>query len=297
MKRFFCLFLLVVLVLLPLSSCSKENEAHNLEIRFLNVGQGDATLIRTSEGDVLIDTGPESAQDALLARLRSLDVTELELMIVTHADEDHMGGADGILRTLSVKSVWTNGMREEHDTYAAFEDALTQSRAAHRAVCAGEKYTLGELTLFVLAPFSAEDAAEGNEGSIVLRMTAGNATALFTGDAESKTEQALLTRYGRTVLDVDLYKVGHHGSSTSTGQALLDAMSPQYAVICCGRENSFGHPHGEVIERLESSGVQVFRTDLHGEVCFSLGENGFELLTALKTEQDLKRRTQQWQQL
>lgn len=256
------------LLLSLLTACTSSVPSDPLEIRFLDVGQGDCILLRTEEGDVLIDAGPESEQETLLAHLRMLGVEALELMVITHPDEDHMGGADGILRSFPVKEVWTNGYEDTHETATAFRSALEESAAVLTAVSAGQKYVLGAMTLFVYAPFSTAQAEAGNDGSIVLRCTCGNVHAMFMGDAEVSTEEALLSKYGPTNLQCDLLKVGHHGSSTSTGERFLTALSPTYAVISCGSGNSFGHPHGEVLWRLQSVRAEILRTDLDGDICF-----------------------------
>ena len=300
MKRVFIILGVLPLLIACLTSCQGTEGSHALEIRFLDVGQGDCTLLRTPFGNVLVDAGPESEQELLMARLHALGVNALELLIVTHPDEDHMGGADGVLRALSVKEVWTNGYEDTHETALTFRDALMSSNATHKAVKAGEKYTLGEMTLFVYAPFAAEDAAKGNEGSIVFRLVCGNSVAIFTGDAEADTEERLLSAYGRDGLNCDLYKVGHHGSSTSTGEAFLSALSPKYAVICCGKENTFGHPHGAVLDRLDRIGALILRTDLDGELCFVTDGEEFSLQYASRPERILgigafERRKELWQ--
>lgn len=268
MKKTICLVILLSLLAISFFSCSSQERSFDLELRFLDVGQGDCTLLRTPQGDILVDTGPESEQDALIARLRSLDVERIKLLIVTHADEDHMGGADGILRAFSVDEVWTNGIEEDHETYKTFAAAISESKTTLTSVSAGQKYMLGNITLFVLAPFISNQEVSGNEGSIVFRLTFEKISAIFSGDAEARTEKQLLQTYGRTNLQCDLYKVGHHGSSTSTGEDFLKALSPQYAVISCGIDNSFGHPHGEILQRLRDIGTVTYRTDRYGEICF-----------------------------
>lgn len=298
MKRMAPAVSVLLLLAFCLSSCSASGSPYALEIRFLDVGQGDCTLLRTQKGDVLVDTGPESEQELLLSRLRALGISSLELMIITHPDEDHMGGADGILRSIPVKEIWTNGQEETHETAMMFRQELGNSKAHLKAVKAGEKYTLGEMTLFVLAPFSTEDVKSGNEGSIVLRLTCGKTSAIFSGDAEMKTEEKLLSAYGSTNLRCDLYKVGHHGSSTSTGEDFLYALSPKYAVIFCGRENSFGHPHGKVLERLERVGAEILRTDLNGEICFVTNGEDIALHSVTRPDKAIgldERRKQVWQ--
>ena len=269
MRRSVRLFGILLLFCLLLSACSDGVETKpSLEIRFLDVGQGDCTLVRTSAGDILIDAGPESAQDLLCIRLRELGVTELALAIFSHPDEDHLGGADGVLRSVKVREVWINGEEETHETMTAFRSALEESGATLRTVQSGDFTTLGDLRILVMAPITANDLLSGNEGSVVIKLYYGNISAFFTGDAEEKTESKLMEYYDRTILKSDLYKVGHHGSSTSSGERFIQAVEPRYAVICCGRDNTYGHPHGAVLSRLESVGAEVLRTDIEGEIVF-----------------------------
>lgn len=262
-----CARWIALLLCLLLLSCGRPNDAFSpkLQIYALDVGQGDCILLRTPEGDILIDAGTESSQETLCLRLEQLGVTEIALAIFTHLDEDHIGGADGVLQTCNVKEVWVNRAPGEEACVAALEAALATSSAKVSPAVAGSAFALGEVTLFVLSPLSPVTEG-GNAESIVVQVICGEIRALFTGDADLATENRLIETYGRGHLDCDIYKVGHHGSNTSTGTDFLQSLSPEYALISCGRENSFGHPHGEVLLRLEQMGITVLRTDLEGEI-------------------------------
>lgn len=260
-KRRILLFLVLCLLL---TSCAKDPKEASLEIFVLDVGQGDSILLRSPWGNVLIDSGTEQSQSTLCLRLEQLGVTEITLAIFTHPDEDHIGGADGVLENIPVREVWTNGAASEEACYASLMQALSKSNATHTVVRAGDAREIGELSIFVLAPLSV--AAEGNEGSIVLRLQIGSVSAIFSGDADATTEEQILATYGASQLDCDIYKVGHHGSVTSTCVDFLEAMSPRYALISAGRANPYGHPHGQVVWRLQEAGAKVLRTDLSGEL-------------------------------
>ncbi|MBQ1229942.1 MAG: MBL fold metallo-hydrolase [Clostridia bacterium] len=259
--------LLLVSGLLLLLGCRTEESAAPLQIYFLDVGQGDCALLRTAQGDILIDAGPESAQESLVHRLRSLGVTSLRLAIFTHPDEDHLGGADGVLEHFPAEQVWVNGSEESSETVLAFLSAVQKTGAALRAVRAGERIRFGETELTVLAPM-AGTSFEGNSGSVIVRVTCGEASALFSGDAELEAEEALLERYGREMLSAGLYKVSHHGAANGSSEAFLRAVRPQYAVICCGAENPYGHPNGATLLRLAQAGAEIYRTDLCGDILF-----------------------------
>ena len=274
MKRIVALFF-IALLLLQGTSCKKDPEKEVLlRIYALDVGQGDCFLLRTADGDILIDSGTENSQDLLCLRLAQLGVTELRLAIFTHPDEDHIGGADGILGQFFAEEIWINGAESEEECFTALLDAAKARDITPRAVKAGDALEIGGVVFFVLSPFGGETES-GNADSIVLKITCGEVSAIFTGDADLKTEEKLLSQYGASQLNCDLYKVGHHGSNTSTGKNFLEAMSPKFALISSGTRNSYGHPHGDVLENLRLVGARILRVDLSGEIL--LETDGIEI--------------------
>lgn len=257
--------LTLVFVLLVSAGCGEKPRAALLEVRFLDVGQGDCVLFRTDAGDVLIDAGTENSQESLCRRLRNLGVTELELLIVTHPDEDHIGGADGVLRAFPTAVVWTNGAASGDECMARFSAATGGCRVL--TVGAGVVGTLGSTKFEILAPadLSAKDA---NDQSLIVRVTCGETALICTGDAGVAEERALLASNPGS-LACDVCKIGHHGSNTSSSREFLEAMTPAFAVVSCGAGNPYGHPHGEVLARLEALGSTVLRTDRSGEIVFT----------------------------
>ena len=273
MKRF-AIILLVLLTIILLLGCD-NSDGQPFLIYFLDVGQGDAILVRTAEGDVLIDAGTEESQETLCLRLEQLGVTELRLAVFTHADSDHMGGADGVLERVSVKEIWLSDALDTSESALRLAQTLKTTDAEVNYVRHGVSMELGDAWISVLYPL-AEDGADGNENSIVLKLHYGEIDVLFTGDAGAEQEKRLLETYGTSQLACDLYKVGHHGSNTSSSKEFLEAIRPRYAVISCGASNSYGHPTGEVLARLEGVGAEVLRTDLVGEIVFET--DGIELI-------------------
>lgn len=259
-KRIILLFLLLAVAV---CSCTKAVPENVLQLFFLDVGQGDCILLRTSDGDVLIDSGTDDEQEYLLARLHDLGVKELELAVFTHADGDHVGGGDGVIKEIPVKEVWMNETGTE-EAAVRLHDTIAEAGLEPTTVTANDRFQLGRLILTVLSPFDPN--VGGNEGSIVLHVSYGNFTAILTGDAETKTEAEILRTYPAEMLSCDLLKVAHHGSSTSSSEEFLNVLSPTVAVISCARYNGYGHPHGEVLARLEKIGTAVLRTDLMGEI-------------------------------
>ena len=268
MKRLHRLLLLLIFVLL-LSACKRDMRCEGiLQIYFLDVGQGDSVLFRTDGGDILVDAGPESHQDLLCLRLEELGVRELTLMILSHPDEDHIGGADGVLAQIPTKEVWLSGAPMENESAKRLLSVMEEKAIPTRLVRAHDALTVGGVDFRVLMPFSNQNAEGGNESSIVLTVDYGDTELMLTGDVGVAEERELLTYYVPAHLDCDIYKVGHHGSNTSTCVEFLEVMSPQYAVISCGADNSYGHPMGEILARLEEQGVTTLRTDLSGEILF-----------------------------
>ncbi len=274
MKRLVCILIIISACLLY-TACmpARQEKEFPLRVIFLDVGQGDCILLRTSAGDVLIDAGPEDSQDTLCRKLDALGVTELELAIFTHGDEDHIGGADGVLTRFPAKEVWISAHQGDSE---ANERLLTACKNARvRVLQESVVVKIGSVSVFAFAPL---EAGAENDGGIALKVTCQNVSALFTGDLSAAAEARLLERYGALHLSCDLYKVAHHGSSDANSQVFLDAIAPAWAVISCGAENSFGHPHGDVLLRLQRLGVRVFRTDLSGDVVFDCdGERFFPI--------------------
>jgi len=242
-----------------------------LELVVLDVGQGDAALLRSPGGKwVLVDAGPKTRSfDAgvrtILPYLRRRGVKALDYLILTHPDMDHVGGAASILRQFPVGKVLDPGFPTGTE---AFLDVLVAAHEKHvpwQVVSAGDSLNLDGMALRVLAPGKPEQG-EGDEGangaSVVLEVRFGAFSALLTGDAPAASEAQFLA--GVLSPSTQVLKVGHHGSLTSTSHELLKRTNPEMALISVGRRNRFGHPDPRVLSRLREGGVQIFRTDLNG---------------------------------
>jgi len=268
MKKCICFFafLCCVGVLLG-SSVSDPFRNAPLQIVFLDVGQGDAVLLRTAEGAVLIDAGTEESEELLCLRLESLGIKRLSLAIFTHFDEDHIGGADGVLQRFPTDRIWIGGAAADNGVSHRLLAVAERTGTEVVRVCNGDFFSMEDLFLYVLAP-AAHSQTAGNEGSLVIHLRYGKIKALFMGDATTEQEASLVDYYGRSQLSADLCKVAHHGSNTSTSELFLQTVQPRYAVISCGADNSYGHPTGSVLARLRAHGSIVLRTDLQGEITF-----------------------------
>lgn len=270
-------FLAAALVVLNLSVWRANLSGPDpLQIVYLDVGQGDCTLIRHPSGfTVLIDTGDrtpyfDAGERIIVPYLQRNGISRIDLLVLTHADRDHIGGANSVLENLDVDLVLHNGDRRSGG-FRRILRLLDQKDIKEMAVAAGStlKQSPADLGLFVVGPFESDTTASGrlgnaNNRSVVIKMIYGETSFLFTGDAEIEEEEKL-TRF-RDFLDVDVLKAGHHGSRTSSGLSFLSAVTPDFAVISCGRFNRFKHPHPAVLKRLDELGIGVARTDLTGAV-------------------------------
>ena len=239
-----------------------------VEFHFIDVGQGDAALIRTAAGDVLIDASTNSAEGDLMAYLDSHGVTTIEYAVFTHPHEDHIGGADMVINSYNVKRVLMPEKEHNSKTYTYMMDAIERHGCDLILSEPDYTFTVGEVTFTVLAPLGTS-YTELNDWSVVLRAEYGATSVMFTGDAETESEGEMLERYlSSGKLDCDVLKVGHHGANTSTSDAFLEAVSPDYAVISVGEGNTYGHPTAQILTKLEGAGIPIWRTDLHGSIVF-----------------------------
>ena len=189
----------------------------------------------------------------------------MELVILTHPDEDHIGGADAVLDAFPTDAVWINGVTAENESDQRLRETVSRLSAEVSVVRAGDSLLLGEVLLTVLYPTEDATVTEGNGGSIVVLAQCGETLLLLMGDAEQTTETLLLDRYGAH-LSVDVLQVGHHGSNSSSDPDFLRAVAPTYAVISCGTGNRYGHPDGRALARLRAVNAEILRTDLLGDI-------------------------------
>lgn len=238
------------------------SQAGTLTVTWLDVGQGDAAVIQCGGQTMLIDGGKPEKSSYIYAWLQQHGLSYLDVIMATHVDADHIGGLSGALNYASVGTAYCPVATGTTETFQSFVKYLAQQGKQITMPTAGETFPLGGAQVQILGPLrSAEDS---NDNSIVLKVSFGATSFLFTGDAERAEEQDLLN--AGVNLQSTVLKVGHHGSDTSTSYSFLRAVAPQYAVISVGAGNSYGHPTEAVLSRLRDAGVTTFRTDLQGEI-------------------------------
>ena len=237
-------------------------------IHFIDVGQADAALILCDGQAMLIDGGNADDSNLMYSYLSRSGITYLDYVIGTHAHEDHIGGIAGALNYASVGQVFCPVTSYSTRAFDNFVKAVQNHGRSITVPSVGDRFHLGSADCHILGVNSAEDT---NESSIVLKITYGNTSFLFTGDAEREAENLILNRgYD---LRSDVLKVGHHGSASSTSYYWLRQVAPEYAVISVGKGNSYGHPTETVLSRLRDADVTTFRTDLQGDIiCTSDGQ-------------------------
>lgn len=244
-----------------------------LEVHIIDVGQGDSILIRSGGGVILIDAGPNDAEDDLRAHLNACGIKKIDYFICTHPHEDHIGGADMVLNEYTVGTLIMNETDVSTATVKRLLDSIEKSGVPIDIPETGEVFTLGDIGFTVLAPDSSITADGNNDGgndsSIVIRLVYGETSFIFTGDAETGSESKILATFSSEQLKSDFLKIGHHGSNTSTSAKFLEAVSPSSVAISCGKGNSYGHPHREILNRLTKYGINegnIYRTDTSGTV-------------------------------
>lgn len=243
----------------------------NLKVHYINVGQGDSELIQQGDKNMLIDTGTNASTDTLISYLQSQNIKKIDYLVLTHPHEDHIGGADAVINKFDIGTIY---MPKVTTTTKTFEDIITAMKNKNLKATApnpGDTFKLGEANCEILGPINS-NKEDLNTYSIVMKVTFGSNKFMFTGDAQASNEEDMINKgYD---LSADVLKVGHHGSHTSTSENFLNKVNPKYAVISCGKNNDYGHPHKETMERLQSKNIPVYRTDESGTiVCTSDGNN------------------------
>lgn len=237
-----------------------------MRVHFIDVGQGDSILVQANGINLLIDAGPADSAGSLTSYLRENGVRKLHYMVATHPHEDHIGGMPAVIRNFEVGSFYAPKVAAATSNFS--EMASSMKRKGIRIIPArlGVRLDLGAGTECLLLSPCGDVYDNLNNYSAAVKLTYGTSSFLFTGDAEELAESEIVGSYPD--IDCDVLKAGHHGSSTSTTNQLLEAASPEKVIISVGKRNDFGHPSRKVLNLLESMDVQVYRTDIDGTVLF-----------------------------
>jgi competence protein ComEC len=249
--------------------------ARGQRLTFLSVGQGDCAVWQDGSQTVLVDVGPKTKQgyDAgdriVLPKLRRMGVTQVSLILLTHPDADHVGGLSAVYKRFPGAVVAVSSAFRDHPQMKGW---LREAGVADVRWIEGRvRVRLGSSTLEIGAP-PLEKGANDNDGSLFVRLSCGSSSAVLTGDASLSVENQM---QGVLKWKAQVLKAGHHGSRTATSASFVKSVGPRWAVVSCGRENRFGHPHESVLSILRAAGVEVLRTDEMGDVAFEVQGGGF----------------------
>jgi len=277
--RVLIVFLFINFVLLIYFSSYHQSQ-DRLKVIFFDIGQGDTILIKTPQNkNILIDGGPDKGIIYKIDHYLPLNNRQIDLMISTHPDPDHLTGLVEVLRRLKVKKIITNGVKDNSPIYLLFEKLIKEKELTPLVIKKPLRIDLGGgLSLDFFWP--REDLVnkvlgDNNQFSLVFKMVFKKTSFLFTGDADEKAEEEIISLEEN--LKVDVLKVAHHGSKYSSSLDFLRKVKPQYAVISSGKNNKFGHPNLRVLKNLETVGAKVFRTDELGDIIFETDGNNLFL--------------------
>jgi len=246
-----------------------------MQVHYIDVGQGDCSLVVCDGQTLLIDAGENGHETEVINYLRSLGIDKLDYIIATHPHSDHIGGLPEVIEEFGMDNIimprLTKAQTPTTKTYTRMLEEIKKSGAKVIAAKPGSTYTLGTAVIDILGPIT-DDAESLNSMSVVAKITHGENTFMFTGDAETDEEKEIVGTGAD--LDCDVLKMGHHGSNTSSHKDFLAKVTPEVCVILCGENNDYGHPHREPLERVKKYTDEIYRTDICGDIVItSDGEN------------------------
>lgn len=244
---------------------------NRLIVHYIDVGQGDSILIQVNSKNVLIDAGPYENKNNMVRYLKEQKIKTLDYVIETHPHEDHIGGMSSVINNFRITSFYAPKVTANSNSFENMVASLKKKNLKINVVRPGIRLDLGKNTTCEFIAPVKNYYNDLNNYSAIIRLTYGNNSFLFMGDAQKLSEQQILSK-GYNV-NCDVLKVGHHGSSSSTSEDFLDKASPQIAIISCGKNNVYGHPHSETIQKLKSKNITVYRTDKDGNIIISSDGN------------------------
>lgn len=258
---------------------SSRTNSKDMSVHFINVGQGDAILIQTPNGKVmLIDGGPRSAGEKVVSYLKKAGVSSIDILVATHPHEDHIGGLIDVLNAFTVKKIYDSGYPHTSKTYENYLTLIEEKNINFNKAHGFNQINIDPaISVTILHPCTTMDGINNN--SVVLKVQYDNVGFMFTGDAESEAEAYFMEKTDDATLKSTVIKVGHHGSHTSTSRQFIDKVAPQIAIISVGAGNDYGHPNSDILQRIHNTGAQIYRTDLNGDIIICTNGNTYKVET------------------
>lgn len=286
MKKLFSIFLLMILITGCSTTSTPNKEVSNnikSQVTYINVGQGDSTLIQNNNQTVLIDAGHgDGYENASLNYLKEHSINTLDALILTHCDADHINDAKNIIYQLNVKKIYMSSRTSSSYTYMKLLNTIKEKKKKITVPKVGDTFQVGVGSIEFIGV--GEGAQNNNDSSLCMRYDDGYHRFVFTGDAAESMEKKL------NKVQCDVFQAGHHGSAYSNSDNLLSRMKASYVIVSCGKDNMYGHPHKEALQRFSRYNMVVYRTDELGTIrCVSkknkLTFNGKEEITTTQTTQ------------
>lgn len=258
-----------------------NGELPELKVHYIDAGQADATLFQFNDNGkdyhILFDAGDWKRHD-VIDYLHSAKVPFIDLLIISHPDADHIGQMADIIHTFGVGEVWMSGNESTSKTFQRALEAVLDSGADYHEPRTGEIFSIGPMEINVVHP--ANITGKANEESLSAKFTYGSVSFLFTGDADKQAELQMID--SGMDLHADILQLGHHGSNTSTDTSFLTAVNPDIAIYSAGLDNDYGHPHQEVVTRVQQAGIKLYGTDVHGTILIQTNGKQYTIETNKK---------------
>lgn len=274
LNKFKCI--VIVLIFLLCSGCNRYNNF--LSVHVIDIGQGDCILIKSPENkNILVDGGDENAYKIIKTYLKLNKIKNLDIIIATHLDKDHIGSLDDIINNFNIDKVYTPNQKDDSEHYYNLIEACENKNLKISYLSQNDSLKISEnIIINVLSPSYIQD--NNNKNSIVFNLEYNEMDFLFTGDCEEANEIDMSSSF--ELESIDFLKVAHHGSSSSSTDNFIKNISPSIAAISCGYKNQYGHPHKSTLSTLQKHGVKTFRTDINGDLIFY--SDGHKIFTTRK---------------
>jgi competence protein ComEC len=258
----------------------KSAQGQELTVKVLDIGQGDAILIRVAGQNVLVDTGDIPMQEKLVAHLKKAGIKTIDKVIITHPHADHLGGMSAVFDNFEVKAIYDSGQTTTTATYKKYLAAIKKKNISFNVVKPGDKLDIGSGAslkfLGPLQPLFSGGKDDLNNNSVVAKLVYGNFSMLLVGDAEQEAEGRILKEFGGELKSMVL-KSGHHGSNTASSAPFLKAVAPEAVIISVGENNDYHHPHPSTMKKYQNAKLKIYRTDQNGTVTITSNGQSYNI--------------------